>query len=368
MKKRNLLLVGAMLLASTSAMAITEEDITPSMYNFKDANVGQFTYMTKFSGANCPAPSPFYGELYNNGLFFVAGGAFAGDTPYFNDLQAGTNIVDLGGTVGKVLCINGVNSTIDAKFKELYDKDVTLPKCTGGLNWFNINFVSDPQNTPVGGTADNPNIRVRVVMNIFQNKISETEDVFTKMYAVNYQGNILPANDNTASKANIRSGEFCETYEDGEPVLDDNDNYVWDPKKWMVYEFDTWAPKDNEGTVVIPFRIKMELSAPTLASSTIFIKEVKILKVTDNTAPILNTRSKTYKEYLIDLPSGVESVVDNTTNYTINGQEVAVTENAEIYSIAGMKVADVKAGSSVSLAKGFYVAKIGNKNAKFVIK
>ncbi len=336
-------------------MAITETDITPSLYDFANAKIGQYPYMAKFTGANCPTPATYVPELYNNGLFMVAGGAFAGDTPYFNDLQAGTSIINLGGTVGKVLCVSGMNSKINEKLEDIYSKKSDIQNCTGGLNWFNLNFMSDPNNTPMVGDA-NVNIRVRIVMNIYQNTLSTTP-VFNKIYTVNNLGNILPAADNAATNIAVASTEFGK----------DTENTVWDPTKWMVYEFDTWVNSSNES----PMRIKMEMSNNELMTSTVLIKEVKFLKLTGNTNPIKLRREKSYITLNPDVNTGVDGVLGDESivaPYTINGQEITVSDNAEIFSVSGMKVANAKAGEAVSLASGFYVARVGNKNIKFIIR
>ena len=57
-------------------------------------------------------------KKYNNGLFAINGGQMPDGTTNTNsnNLQAGISIVDMGGEVGKVLCINGANSNFNKTF------------------------------------------------------------------------------------------------------------------------------------------------------------------------------------------------------------------------------------------------------------
>ena len=374
MKKLHLLFVAA-LLGTSSMSAIVEEDITPKGYDFN--NLSEFHYVDKaFTGANLPIPvyQSIGGDAaWKDGACAVAGGQFGNAAqPYFNDLKAGTSLVDLGGEVGKVFCISGMNSKINEKLKELYDVDMNIPKCTGGLNWFNINWLSDPKNTPVSdGKATQ--IRVRLVLNVFANSLSEANNIVNSAYAVVDQGGINPSGNNTASGNNITTGEFSKRYEDApdSPEEDENGNLIWDPNRWLVYEFDTWCPEDDETTVFYPIRLKMEIAQPNLGGATIFIKEVKFSKVTENEAPIFGTRAREYKT--LKIAPKTSSVAENLIpeshlNYTINGNNVTFNDNAEIFTVSGVKVAEAVAGVSVELAKGFYVATTGAKSVKLVVR
>lgn len=356
--KKFLLGVATMMVA-VGAYAQDGIDITPSQYKYNDRAVGQETIQKFYTGAN-----PDYSVLrntivegYNNGYLFVAGGQF-GNTKqtYATDLQAGTSIVDLGGEAGKVLCVNGVNS----KFNDTYSMD--YPKCTGGLNWFNFDWCTDPENTPTGGSATAPNIRVSVVVNIYSNSPSAANAVINKAYVQSCQNGVLPTGSNSDSDVEVYSGDFVETYDDGEPVLDDDENMIYDPTKWMVYEWDTYCPeadKNDDGTtasvnVYAPIRVKMEMNAGNLASSTMFIKEVKFTKLEDNSDPIIGKRVKTFKTYKVD-PQKVATAIAGTAADNTNAPK-------QVYTIDGKRV------NANSLAKGIYVVKQGTKTAKYVVK
>lgn len=374
MRKTYLLIATALFGVSTMS-AIVEEDITPKGYDFN--SLSEFHYLeTAYTGANLPVPvwKSIGGDAaWNDGICAVAGGQFGNTAqPYFTDLKAGTSLVDLGGEVGKVFCISGMNSKINDKLKELYGVEMNIPSCTGGLNWFNINWLTDPKNTPVGN-GETSQIRVRLVMNVYANSLSEANNIVNSAYAVVNEGGINPSGNNTAAGTAITTGEFCKHYEDDPdtPEEDENGNLIWDPTRWLVYEFDTWCPEDDEGTVFYPIRLKMEMAQPNLGGATIFIKEVKFLKVTENDAPIFGTRAREYKTYKINptISSVVENtIVDTQLGYAVNGNNVTFDNDAQVYTISGVKVAEAVAGQSVELAKGFYVATSGEKSVKLVVR
>lgn len=351
--KHFLLTLATLLVASFVYAQSSDEDITPSKYKYANREVGQEVISQFFTGANIPSPSDkLLEEKYDNGLFVVAGGQFGNSAqPYAKDLQAGVSIVDLGGEVGKVLCINGVNSKFNEKFK------VNFPKCTGGLNWFNFNWYMDPQNTPQDGSAENMNIRVRVVMNIYANQFSETAPIIDKAYMVTNQGNVIPDASNSADGNAVMTGDFIQRYEDDDsPVLDDDENYIYDANKWMVYEWDTYCPgpdKNDPSKLGAPLRLKMEMKPGELAGATLFIKEVSFTKLASNPDPIKGRR-KTMKTIEMK-PSDVKAV--NTVKPDIDNR------GKEAYTLSGVKVSTDR-----NLPHGVYVIKENGTTRKMLIK
>ncbi|MDD6777774.1 MAG: hypothetical protein PUD91_01885 [Bacteroidales bacterium] len=363
--KKNFLLLASMLL-SAATMSAAEEDITPAGYIFN--NLTEFHYVDKaFTGANITTPvyESIGGDaVWNDGACVVAGGQFANPAqPYFTDLKAGTSLVDLGGEVGKVFCISGKNSKVNDKIKELYGVEMSIPSCTGGLNWFNINWLSDPSNTPLSN-GSTTQIRVRLVLNVYANTLNNANNIINSAYAVNDQGGINPSGSNTATGTAITTGEFGKQVEG---------NLVWDPTRWLVYEFDTWCPENDESdTKFYPIRLKMEMNQGNFTNSTVFIKEVKFTKLTDNTETIVGTRRREYKTLTIapTIISGVETGIaaGSALKCSVNGNTVTINEDADIFTTSGMKVATVKAGESVELAKGFYVTKSATESMKIAVK
>ena len=353
MKKKLLLL--ALQCMTMSGFAQMNEDLTPSAYKYSNLPTGKIEVQRFFQGANVPVPcNALIDELYDNGLFVVHGGQFANpDQPYAKDLQAGLSVVDLGGEVGKVFCLNGHNSVFGQ------DKALGYPQCTGTLNWFGFNWFMDPQNSPMGGTDEKPNIRVRVVMNIFANNLDESASIINSAYMVTNQGNVMPNGSNKDEGVNVTSGEFAETYEDGEPVADEDGNYIHDATKWMVYEWDTYCPTTkDEGpeSSSTPMRLKMEMVQGNVANATMFIKEVSFTKLDNNTAPILGMRKKTFETYSVD-PKSYVTAINNVTTDT------SAWENAAIYDLSGIRMPNKK-----NLPAGTYIMKKDNKSIKFIVR
>lgn len=353
--KHSLLTVAAIMVASV-AFAQEGTDFTPSAYKYSDrTTVGQEKINIFYTGAN-PDVAKLRNDIvanYDNGCLFVAGGQFANTAqPHAKDLQEGTSVVDLGGEVGKVLCVNGKNS----KFNDTYK--MNYPQCTGTLNWFNFDWPTDPENTPTGGSATEPNIRVSITLNIFSNSPSSANAVINKAYVQSSQNGVLPQGSNSDTGVEVYSGDFVETYDDGEPVLDDDENMIYDPTKWMVYEWDTYCPEaDKDATVNIyaPIRVKMEMNQGNLAGATMFIKEVKFTKLDNNSDPILGKRVKTFKTYKVD-PQAIATAINQVES---EGKAAA----KQVFTIDGKRV-----NASKDLGKGVYIVKEGDKVNKVTVK
>ena len=114
----------------------------------------------------------------------------------------------------------------------------------------------------------------------------------------------------------------------------------------------------------------MEIAQPNLGGSTIFIKEIKFTKLTDNTETIFGSRRREYQTLAINpASSSVEAAIAGSAlKCSVNGNTVTINEDADIFTTSGMKVASVKAGESVELAKGFYVTKSATESMKIAVK
>ena len=72
--KKHLLSLAAFLFAG-SMFAQEDVDLTPAYYKFADQPVGQYKVMGVYHKATPDdAPSKIYGDHYNDGALFVAGG------------------------------------------------------------------------------------------------------------------------------------------------------------------------------------------------------------------------------------------------------------------------------------------------------
>lgn len=376
---KNLLLALAVAFGATATVWADEVDITPSAYDYN--TVTSFSYGGTSTGANITAPvwTTVDGDnTYNNGLVWVAGGQFASSsTTYYADLQTGTTLVDLGGTVGQVLAISGMSSTVNTALYNNYGVNLDLPLAGGGLNWFNIDWFSDPNNTPSGDTNV---IHVRLTLNIYSNSPSEDYLVNTS-YPMDNQNNVQPSGSgsNTAEGCGISTLSFCKwygedtgTYEEEDYDYDDDGNLIWNPERWMVYEFDCTMPEsDDDGTAYIPFRVKTEFNATTLQTSTIFIKSVEITYEAGGTVSYASTRNRQWVYYTLSpSESGITSVTNDSNEvlYNVNGQNVTFVKDAQVYTTSGALVGTAQTGETITLGKGFYVANVGGKGVKFVVK
>ena len=274
MKSKTLLLLAV--LAGTPFSGYAEEDITPSRYLFTEQAVGSFTVNATNAGANPPAGWTVPVDNFNNGYLVLAGGpaVFTGLTAAQPAaIQEGLNIVDLGGTIGKVLVLRGKSST--------YSAGTAMGAGYNGA-WFNMNFYADKTKTPTikqfvdegmttAEATAKATVRVRLVFSIAENVISSTGSFLGKFYTSNAQNNTSPTDFNTHSP--FPSDAFQATDELGDPLPNDEGEAYYDPTKWMLYEFDTTVPEPAG----LPNRLKIELTATT-GNGTLLIKELRFIK------------------------------------------------------------------------------------------
>jgi len=344
--KKYLLLAAAMMVAAPT-FAQYDTDITPGRYKFNtqdNAEDGLYhldAYIT--TGAN---PTAGYGQTtvkpnWNDG-FIMLHGAKAQIETINEYVSAGLSIVDLGGEVGKVLCLNGK----DSKFNSIYGTNI--PQMSGNPAWCGLNFYSDPDNTPVNSAgksdieADRSKatkvIRVRLTLNIFKNQIDTENPVFSDLYCSNNQNGVTPEGDATTAGRVIYSDSFAQYDEDGEPVLDDTENYIYDPTRWMVYEFDTYLPAPEGSSLTTPTRVKIGLpSNNALYTSTIFIKSVEFFSHDGSEETIYNDRKKTFETLSVELSeeTGIKEV-DNTAR-----------EAKKMFDLQGRKISKLQSGVNI---------------------
>lgn len=367
MKKYLLFAVTAIFAANVSAQEL--KDITPSKYDFSQMEVGPYKPDLVVHGANIQNDAPADGgdnaqkkqeaifDMENlQPLCILSGGRYTSKeepmASYASNLIAGMGIVDLGGEVGKVLAISGKDSKINEKLKELFPEWTgEIPLAAGQWGWGNINWTTDPNDPPVVETTGTFDIRCRLVLNVYANEPSESQNIFGPAFGCTVgANNIVPPGSNS-NNAGIKSGEFIQLYEDGDPVLDDDDNYVWDPNKWMVYEFDTALNPSDPQTLATRIRISLDGSEAGMDQATVFIKEIKFFKNTED--PVTEASEALARTSFQKLtPDPVASV--NTINAENNAEK-------KIYTVSGIEV-----GSKNQ--KGVYVEKVGNKTRKVVVR
>lgn len=370
--KKSLLLLGAAFFAFNGFAE--DVDITPSGYYFYKTGEMCAEAGGGYHGANIQtapdgkqfAANLFYeygfDQMYDNGLLVIGGGQYHNSAnDYYVNTKAGFQIVDLGGEVGPCLTfVYNDNTAVNEALKEATGRDCGVTAATAGaLNWFNLNFFTDPNNTPV---ASQGSIRVRVVCNVFSPKYG-TGNIVNNVH-FKTQENGMKGDGYGAITAN----EFFKKTVD--PENEDNTINVYDPTKWLEYEFVSVCPDKTEDKEFgySPMRLVLNLPAGAPAEgTTIFIREISFWQ-TD--AEFDEKQAETHDYITLNMgeatPAGISDVVVNdAANYSVNGNIVTFTVPAVVYTLTGAKVAT---GTSATLAKGVYVATVGGKAVKFAVK
>ncbi len=362
------------LLFTTTLNAQT--DITPARYQFSNLPKGAYSIDKAYPGANPPASDADVVDNWNDGFITML-------NPNLSSLTAGQGailnsyfqIVDLGGTVGKVLCMKGSESTYaygdagDAGF---------------WLGWWNLAFYTDPDLTPSvvsmlpsGVTTETATdaqlqeaeaaatIRLRIVFHIHQNTLSTTSKLFD-ILGYTYTGNHKQDTDgNIDATPEFKSGDFTseefnwETYET---------EYTYDDTKWIACEYDFVAPENAGAPLRFTFRF-----GDNAENTTLLIKELsmtlnptgdpvesEVLTLeTDGTTPVFDT---------IDEVSSLRYYVNNGV---VNLMNVEVGADVKVFSLTGQLVQSEKATDSnveLSLNPGMYLVSVANNTVKVLVQ
>lgn len=393
--KKFLLLTAAALTASTAMAELT--DVTPKAYNFESDLEIPFFNPYEFDATIAAWNPPYYfitqhPEYYKDGFVMVIGPEIKNGK--YDTFIKGTKVIDMGGEIGKVLCLGGFESNAQAALKQR-GIDIELPRYDSTPGYLIPFWHADPNvNDGMANGVENA-CRVRIVLNIFHNTPSSTDSRFQPYLQTGSNGTL---GDNESLDRFVYPTDFCYNWGEAESdnhqidwstaTADDlalystqegdiedfaelgqgESGYVWNPNRWMVYEYDTpFMDGDGEESEV-PVKIKMEL--PGLNNCTIFIKSIQFLMKDENEDLIPEkTRRKTWKY----MNAGTTSIADimndvNTFGVNVNGNDVIIEENASIYAVTGACVATVTSGQKVTLPTGFYVAVAGRKSVKFSVK
>ena len=257
--KQILLGIAITLMGGVNLYAQSSQDITPAKYKYSTRSVGQEAVDGFFTAANPKAAdiNNLIQTKYDDGLFFVCGGQM-GNTANQKRLLEGTSIVDMGGEVGKVLCINGANSDFNNIYNVSYHKNNS-----GNITGFvNLNWTTDPKTEhTTNGSETAPNIHVKIVMNVYAGSTNQFKDLNIFDYV------------KTLGKAD---GKEHST----QPAVIPNEFYTegsYDITKWMTYEFDTYCNNSEDSK---PLRLTLNISNKgAINNTTIFIKEISFTKI-----------------------------------------------------------------------------------------
>jgi hypothetical protein len=121
--------------------------------------------------------------------------------------------------------------------------------------------------------------------------------------------------------------------------------------------------------------IELNLNDILAKGGTLYVKEIELTPIESFSHPeqllTSTANAASTAEYTPATTTGIDSVNTNSNvaTFSINGNEVTFSADAEIFSISGAKAATAKAGQSVTLNGGFYVARtINGTSSKFIIK
>ena len=380
---KKILLLASAALVGCGAMVAEEIDVTPKNYHFNDATAlpifNHGVHGANIQGINSTndVTAPIWEnikgeEQYNNGLIVIGGGQYWNhDNGYYNNVVNGLQLVDLGGEVGKVLAWVGADMDINAVLKAATGEDYNITaKCTGGLNWGNLNFFSDPKNTPTkkDGGFIRTTITYQVVAPITNGVVAAGNAVNNVQFKTNENGMTGYSTTPWNAPQNFSYDE-------------DEEEDVYDPSCWIEYSIDGTCPStdtDESGAPVgnnyFPMRAVLNYPGDIAGNMAFFIKDITFTHVTEGepeyAAGSVGGEARIVKKtYKMGAPAGVKKInADSKLTLSVNGKVVTFGAKAEVYNLAGAKVAVADAAQGISLPAGVYVARSGEKAMKFVVR
>lgn len=260
-------------IACSSLAAMAQVDITPSRYVFADQEVGVYALdnvgnTEGGTGSNPLANWQRVVDDWNNGYFIINNGQMTAlDKPNTVAFQQGCQIVDLGGAVGKVLAIKGINSE--------YEYGVAS-QTEMAVGWYNLSWYLQQGTCP----QDKP-IRFQVVFKIYENTPDMTNgwmrfDSYT--FANNHCSGFTEVDADKATTTKVwKSGDFIARWEDdNSPKEDDNGNAYFDDELWQQVEFD-WQAFSEDGDAD-PLRLSMHFQGGKHNTACVLIKSIKAIQ------------------------------------------------------------------------------------------
>ena len=310
-------------------------DITPKAYDWANQPVGT-QMVVKHYDESWNTPFTFSYTL-GGSEYLENGGCISANAT--NDVAAimnGTAVVDLGGKIGKVMCINGANS----KAQEV----LGFTTAASINDKIQINIFTNPDNTPRQQW-----IRCKIVLNIFSNEISTTDGVIGNMYFMDADNNNKHADLTTYPDNKINSAQFILYDDEGDPELDEDENYIYDPNRWLTFEIDFYMMDKFKGDTYegrtsqdMPAKWKMYMPQGGLAKSTIFIKELKFYTLDGYTDDKDEEKWPAYAR----APHLTYGPCPNESNVKDIAPNVAPI-TGEIYSLSGQRLSKIQRGVNI---------------------
>lgn len=381
--KRRLLFSAATLMMAAGVMAQT--DITPSRLNFASQPVGQFTINGYNDGFGPINPNDEGTGTYDKaklvpeGYVNICGGAANSNgwvnkedgtpTKRTTDFQAGLNIHDFGGKVGKVLVYKGVNCT--------HSLVEGVPAATGGtaIVWPQLGFLPDYTKVETGNEVDGvatpaPYIRVSMLYKAISNEAYAAEGGAMSDFEVKTAlGTVANVVNVTKLIPNMDM-----------MISPDDDDYTLE-QGWVRFEFDFQIGMPAGSPFIFTLKLNNNpgdgAGTNWLDNGAFLIKELKFTQGTDGA----------YKKGTADAPNAhIEKRIDLSTLTgitSVNGESnepscavadgilsvsnVAAGDKIEIYNSVGMKVtSEVVTVDNATLPlanKGLYIVLVNGKKS-----
>ena len=343
--------------ASASVYAQSDVDITPAKFKFATCDVGPFQYdqvcdhpeesnpPTNFAAAKSDEGGFVY--IFSWGNVYSKDGIDSDATTYVRQMS---NIVDLGGEVGKVWCMKGGDCP-DEVFP--YGIKPTIPYPTGGevIGWLDhaLYFGSKLNgNSYVSNQKYTGRLSITWRLCMTEGSYDDNANVFTATVR-DYSGN---------GKTGPGSAAIAE--------IKANQADTEDPDTWCKQEVDFEFMGDD---LNVPLYIKLAHGIEDVSNFALLIKEFKM--TVNPTTPIKEWDAFTLT---MDPPSSVKDELAFACNYTIEGDNLSINnlngEQISLYNTLGATIASFKATQAtetISLKEdGIFILKVGEKSFKVI--
>lgn len=342
MKKTLLLAAMAVSMSAMAQESLT--DITPKGYDWANQEVGTQLIVTHCD-SKWNTDYTFAWQL-GGSEYWQDGCISANATADFTYVKEASAVVDLGGQIGKVMCINGVNSNAQEAL------GFTTAASVGDK--IQINIFTDPNNTPKSQW-----LKAELIVNVFGNTISN--DDAEGAVVANYYMMSGDNDDHGSWYGNkIKTGDFIQYDEEGDPILDDNEDYMYDINRWAkitMYFFSRadYIGYEKEGTtsVDIPSKLKLWIPGTLLPNSTIFMKSLKFYAVDGETDYLADKDDQT--SVLHSTKPLIEYITPEDFPETTSINSISVEKaNNVMFNVAGQKVSADYKGIVIKDGKKFF--------------
>lgn len=338
------------MLAANTTFAQENIDVTPPKYVFANQEVGSYVFdgvPTASYTTNAPAlfkdaksDKGGYSYLMGWGLFYATDGVDQGNTAY---MRAMSNIIDLGGEVGKVLCFKGHECTDDV-FP--YGKKPDASLLVADIEWPAIAFYLGSK---IDG-ADYENKTYKARLSVTWRICLPAED-----YADDVSAFTMRMNDysiNTKPFAKIGDELNALTYE--------------------TEEADTWCKQEadfefNGDAEQVPLLIKFSFQK-FLTSSALLIKEIKV--TINPTGDPIEVEHMVLKMN----PTSIKEEHISSYNYSIAGNNLCINdlagEKVTVFNTLGAIITSFTATQPTENIllpdSGVYIVQVGNERFKIL--